>query len=92
MFGTPLVPMMLLTAMTDCSPVMALWPPRNTRDLRADLPAHLIGGIVQHGLLERNPGLRQSLGGQLQDLQRTLLPRMTCDQRTEQQAQYTLIQ
>jgi hypothetical protein len=30
MLGTPLVPMMLLTVMSDCSPVSALWPPRNT--------------------------------------------------------------
>ncbi|MCY1311142.1 hypothetical protein D9M70_614150 [compost metagenome] len=30
MRGTPLVPMMLLIAICDCSPVIALWPPRNT--------------------------------------------------------------
>src|SRR6185369_15448832 len=31
----------------------------------------LVGGIVQHGLLQRNPRLGQSLGGQLQNLQNT---------------------
>ena len=30
MFGTPLVPMMLLTVMIDCWPLSALMPPRNT--------------------------------------------------------------
>ena len=36
---------------------------------QACLPAHLIGGVVDHSLLQRNPGLRQSLTRQLQDLQ-----------------------
>ena len=30
MLGTPLVPMMLLMVMTDCTPVTALCPPWNT--------------------------------------------------------------
>ena len=39
------------------------------RHLRAHFPAHLVGRVVQHGLLQGNPGLGQTLGGQLQDLQ-----------------------
>jgi hypothetical protein len=68
MFGTPLVPMMLLTVMIDCWP-LAHCAAAEHGDLRPDLPAHLVGGVVQHGLLQRNPRLGQSLGGQLQDLQ-----------------------
>jgi hypothetical protein len=59
MLGTPLVPMMLLTAMTDCSPVTALCPPWNTATSPPGLPAHLARRVVDHGLLQRNPGLGQ---------------------------------
>jgi hypothetical protein len=52
------VPMMLLTAICDCSPVSALCPPRKTA-MRARFPAHLAGGVVDDGLLQRDPGLGQ---------------------------------
>ncbi len=40
-------------------------------DFSARLPAHLPSRIVNDGLFERDPGLGQSLGRQLQDLQHT---------------------
>jgi hypothetical protein len=52
MWGTPLVPMMLLTVITDCWPVTALCPPWNTATSAPDFPAHLIGGVVKHGLFQ----------------------------------------
>ena len=39
--------------------------------LLAHFPAHLTGRVMQHGLLEGNPGLGQPLCRQLQDLQNT---------------------
>ncbi len=44
-------------------------PAMKNGDLCPGLPAHLLGGIVDDRLFERNPGLWQSLGRQLQDLQ-----------------------
>ena len=38
-------------------------------DIGPGLPANLVGGVVQHGLLQRNPRLGQPLGRQLQNLQ-----------------------
>ena len=42
-----------------------------TRNLRADLPAHLARGVMRDRLLQRYPRLRQPLGRQLQDLHHT---------------------
>jgi hypothetical protein len=42
------------------------------RHLRAHLPTHLTGSVVEYGLLKADPRLWQPLGGELQDLQSNL--------------------
>ena len=39
-------------------------------DMRAHFPAHLAGRVMQHGFFKSDPGLRQTLGRELQDLQK----------------------
>ena len=51
MLGTPLVPMMLLTVITDCWPVTALCSRRGTPP-PSPPPAHLFRRVMQHHLFQ----------------------------------------